>query len=90
MGLALGVQLVASAALAAIIIILAEPLARTLLHYAGGRKKKAYLMAMLDPASAWVPGWSVGPSANQDLAFRCRRAARQHLDDGAGMVVHSD
>jgi putative transposase len=58
-------------------------------HYAGGRKK-AYLMALLDPASAWVPGWSVGPSANRELALRCWRAARQRLDEVAGVVVHSD
>lgn len=57
--------------------------------YAGG-SKKAYLMALLDPASAWVPGWSVGPSANRELALACWSQARSHLDEVAGMVVHSD
>jgi putative transposase len=58
-------------------------------HYAGGRKK-AYLMALLDPASAWVPGWAVGPSTNRELALRCWSEARKHLDEVAGLVVHSD
>lgn len=58
-------------------------------RYASGRKK-AYLMALLDPASAWVPGWAVGPSANRELALRCWNQARHHLDEVAGMVVHSD
>jgi putative transposase len=57
--------------------------------YAGGRKK-AYLMALLDPASAWVPGWSVGPSANRELALSCWSEAQRHLGEVAGMVVHSD
>jgi putative transposase len=61
----------------------------TELTYAGGRKK-AYLMALLDPASAWVPGWAVGPSANRELALACWSEARRHLDGVAGMVVHSD
>jgi putative transposase len=58
-------------------------------YYAGG-SKKAYLMALLDPASAWVPGWAVGPSANRELALSCWSKARRHLDEVAGMVVHSD
>jgi putative transposase len=57
--------------------------------YAGG-SKKAYLMALLDPASAWVPGWAVGPSANRELALACWGEARRHLGEVAGMVVHSD
>lgn len=56
----------------------------------GGGSKKAYLMALLDPASAWVPGWAVGPSANRELALSCWSEARKHLEDVAGMVVHSD
>lgn len=67
----------------------------TELVYAGGRKK-AYLMALLDPVSAWVPGWAVGPSANRELALSCWSAARQQLQEvagvgrTAGVVVHSD
>ena len=56
-------------------------------RYAGG-SKKAYLMALLDPASAWVPGWPVGPSANREWALACWSEARRHLDEVAGVVVH--
>lgn len=61
----------------------------TELVYAGG-SKKAYLMALLDPASAWVPGWAVGPSANRELALSCWSVASQQLGNVTGMVVHSD
>jgi putative transposase len=61
----------------------------TAFSYAGG-SEKAYLMALLDPASAWVPGWAVGPSANRELALSCWSEARRHLDEVAGLVVHSD
>lgn len=58
-------------------------------RYAGG-SKKAYLMAMLDPASAWVPGWAVGGSANRELALACWRETHRRLGNAAGLVVHSD
>lgn len=61
----------------------------TELVYAGG-SKKAYLMAMVDVGSAWVPGWAVGPSANRELALSCWRQTHRCLGDAAGLVVHSD
>lgn len=73
----------------------------TELLYAGG-SKKAYLMAMLDVGSAWVPGWAVGASANRDLALSCwektrqalqplgRAAPRTDLSPAEVLVVHSD
>ena len=65
----------------------------TELRYAGGRKK-AYLTALLDVGSGWVPGWAVGPSANQDLALACWRRAQAQLATArrgtAGLIVHQD
>ena len=65
----------------------------TELRYAGGHRK-AWLMAMLDVNSAWVPGWAVGPSANRRLALRCWRAVRTSYErseiDLNGVTVHSD
>jgi len=40
----------------------------TELRYAGG-VRRAWLMAMVDPDSVWVPGWAVGPSAARGLAL---------------------
>lgn len=57
--------------------------------YASG-SRKAYLMAMVDPASAWVPGWAVGRSANRELALSCWSEVRSRLPEVAGVVVHSD
>ena len=42
----------------------------TELQYDGGTRK-AYLMAMVDISSRWVPGWAVGPSRNRSLALAC-------------------
>jgi len=65
----------------------------TEIQYAGGTRK-AYLMAMVDVGSAWVPGWAVGSSANRDLALRCWEEVQQalaHTGRGTdGLIVHHD
>lgn len=65
----------------------------TELRYAGGTRK-AYLMAMLDPASGWVAGWAVGKSANRELALRCWEMAKGNLAalgrSPHGLIVHHD
>lgn len=65
----------------------------TELRYAGGTRK-AYLMAMLDPASGWVPGWAVGKGANRELALRCWEMAKENLwamgVSPWGLIVHHD
>jgi transposase InsO family protein len=65
----------------------------TELHYDGGRRK-AWLMAMVDISSRWVPGWAVGPSRNRSLALECWEDARRRLSkrrgNVSGMIVHQD
>lgn len=65
----------------------------TELRYAGGARR-AWLMAMVDLDSAWVPGWAVGPSANRALALRCWRRTEAAYDGLGvsvdGITVHSD
>jgi len=65
----------------------------TELRYAGGARK-AYLIAFQDPASAWVPGWAVGPSPNRELALtawqRVQTSFRTVDRPLAGVVVHQD
>lgn len=66
----------------------------TEIRYAGGTRK-AYLMAMVDVESAWVPGWAVGSSANRDLALRCWEEVKQALahiggHGTDGLIVHHD
>ncbi len=65
----------------------------TEIRYAGGARK-AYLMAMVDVGSAWVPGWAVGSSADRALALRCWeevKAALQRVGRGTeGLIVHHD
>jgi len=65
----------------------------TELRYAGGTRK-AWLMAMVDVDSSWVPGWAVGPSANRRLALECWRRVRDALGSRvtkpAELTVHSD
>ena len=65
----------------------------TELTYAGGNRK-AYLMAVVDPESKYVPGWAVGPSANRKLAMRCWEQVRKRmasLDEGLdGKIIHHD
>jgi Integrase core domain. len=50
----------------------------TELSYSGG-SRKAYLMAVVDLESKYVPGWAVGPSANRKLAMRCWEQVRERL-----------
>ena len=65
----------------------------TELRYAGG-SRRAWLMAMVDLDSAWVPGWAVGPSANRALALRCWSRTTAAYDELAasldGVTVPSD
>ena len=65
----------------------------TELTYAGGNRK-AYLMAVVDLESKYVPGWAVGPSANRKLAMRCWEQVRKRmasLDEGLdGKIIHHD
>jgi len=65
----------------------------TELAYAGGNRK-AYLMAVVDLESKYVPGWAVGPSANRKLAMRCWEQVRERtaslgeeLDE---KIIHHD
>ena len=65
----------------------------TELAYAGG-SRKAYLMAVVDLQSKYVPGWAVGPSANRTLAMRCLEHVRdqmarlgEHLSE---KIIHHD
>jgi transposase InsO family protein len=61
--------------------------------YAGG-DRKAYLMAVLDLESKYVPGWAVGPSANRKLAMRCWEQVRERMASlGEGLdekIIHHD
>jgi putative transposase len=50
----------------------------TELSYSGGNRK-AYLMAVVDLESKYVPGWAVGPSANRKLAMRCWEQVRKRM-----------
>ena len=50
----------------------------TELSYSGGNRK-AYLMAVVDLESKYVPGWAVGPSANRKLAMRCWEQVRERM-----------
>jgi len=65
----------------------------TELRYASGMRK-AYLMAMLDPASGWVAGWAVGKSADRALALRCWEMTKGNLAalgrSPHGLIVHHD
>ena len=65
----------------------------TLVPFDGGNRK-AHLMAMIDVASEWVPGWAVGVSKDGVLALECWRevvgAYGVFGQDVAGVVVHSD
>ena len=65
----------------------------TELAYADG-SRKAYLMAVVDLESKYVPGWAVGPSANRKLAMRCWEQVRERmasLDKGLdGKIIHHD
>jgi putative transposase len=65
----------------------------TEVRYAG-RRKKAYLMALIDIGSHWIPGWALGPSANQDLALTCWKRAGVRLEAAGrgtnGLIVHQD
>ena len=65
----------------------------TEVKYAGGARK-AYLMAMIDPGSGWVPGWAVGSRADRELALRCWKSAKESLAkvgrSPQGLIVHHD
>ncbi|WP_103028979.1 IS3 family transposase [Salinibacter altiplanensis] len=65
----------------------------TELAYAGGNRK-AYLMAVVDLESKYVPGWAVGPSANRKLAMRCWERVRERMAalnlNMAGRTIHHD
>ena len=59
-----------------------------------GGNRKAHLIAMVDVASDWVPGWAVGVSKDGSLALECWEevvaAYAGFGRDVAGIVVHSD
>jgi len=61
--------------------------------YASGNRK-AYLMAVVDLKSKYVPGWAVGPSANRELALRCWERVRERMAslslNMAGRTIHHD
>lgn len=65
----------------------------TEIRHAGGTRK-AYLMAMVDVGSAWLPGWAVGSSANRDLALRSWETVKEALDQvgqsTTGLIGHHD
>lgn len=65
----------------------------TELRYAGG-DRKAWLIAFINPESAWVPGWATGSSANRALALeawnRTRAAFGRLGQEVAATLVHSD
>ena len=51
-------------------------------------------MAMLDPASGWVAGWTVGKSADRELALRCLGMTKRNLAalgrSPHGLIGHHD
>jgi len=59
-----------------------------------GGNRKAHLIAMVDVASEWVPGWAVGLSKDGRLALECWKVVVEAYgavgQDMAGIVVHSD
>jgi transposase InsO family protein len=65
----------------------------TELKYAGG-SRKAYLMAVVDLESKYVPGWAVGPSGNRKLAMRCWEQVRERLtslgEELDEKIIHHD
>jgi len=65
----------------------------TEVRYANGNRK-AHLMAVVDLASKYVPGWAVGPSANCNLALRCWNRVRERMSElgvpMAGRIIHHD
>jgi len=58
------------------------------------RKKKAYLMALIDHATKWVVGWAVGHRPNTELALEALAMAAATLADVGltleGRVIHHD
>ena len=65
----------------------------TELTYANGYRK-AYLMAVVDLESKYVPGWAVGPSANRKLAMRCWEQVRERMrslgEELGEKIIHHD
>ena len=65
----------------------------TEIWYARGAKK-AYLMPLLDHATKWVVGWSVGHRPNTELALEALSMARATLDNVGlalkGGIIHHD
>jgi len=65
----------------------------TQLSYAEGARK-AHLMAVVDIGSRCALGWSVGPSANRELALRCWKQVRARMTELdqplEGTILHSD
>ena len=61
--------------------------------YAGGNRK-AYLMAVVDLESKYVPGWALGPNANRGLALRCWERVRERMNalsmPLSGRIIHHD
>lgn len=59
-----------------------------------GGNRKAYLIAMVDVNSDWVPGWAVGLSKDTTLALEGWREVVEAYgtfgQDVAGIVVHQD
>jgi len=58
------------------------------------RKKKAYLMALIDHATKWVVGWAVGHRPNTELALEALAMAAATLADVGltleGRIIHHD
>ncbi len=65
----------------------------TELSYAEGNRK-AYLMAVVDLESKYVPGWAVGPSGNRKLAMRCWEQVRERMrslgEELGEKIIHHD
>jgi len=65
----------------------------TTLEYANGNKK-AYLMALVDDATKWAIGWSVGFRPNTELALEALSMASATLADVGlnldGRIIHHD
>lgn len=63
------------------------------LSYSKGNRK-AYLTAVVDLESKYVPSWAVGPSANRKLAMRCSERVRERTaspgEELGEKIIHHD
>lgn len=59
-----------------------------------GGRRKAHLMAFVDPVSRWIPGWAIGPSDNTDLALKALDRLRTTYEklglDMDELTIHQD